>query len=67
MMKFDNIKYLYSCLDNERSKLNHLLQAANSSNTDVNNPKIKRQEQVIRDLITKIKNCESKEKGHKAP
>tara|TARA_R100001460_G_scaffold21215_1_gene43459 strand:+ start:573 stop:773 length:201 start_codon:yes stop_codon:yes gene_type:complete len=66
-MQFDNIKYLYGCLDNEKSKLNHLLQAANSSNYDVNNPIIKRQEQVIRDLITKIKNCESKEKGHKAP
>ena len=66
-MPFDNIKYLYGCLDNEKSKLNHLLQAANSSNYDVNNPIIKRQEQVIRDLITKIKNCESKEKGHKAP
>ena len=66
-MEFDNIKYLYGCLDNEKSNLNHLLQAANSSNYDVNNPIIKRQEQVIRDLITKIKNCESKEKGHKAP
>ena len=63
-MKFDNVKYLYGCLDNERSKLNHLLTAAVSSNQDVNNPIIKRQEQVIRDLVTKIKNCESKEKGH---
>tara|TARA_R100001015_G_C4509477_1_gene81591 strand:+ start:97 stop:288 length:192 start_codon:yes stop_codon:yes gene_type:complete len=63
-VKFDNVKYLYGCLDNERSKLNHLLTAAVSSNQDVNNPIIKRQEQVIRDLVTKIKNCESKEKGH---
>ncbi len=63
-MKFDNVKYLYGCLDNERSKLNHLLTAAVSSNQDVNNPIIKRQEQVIRDLVTKIKNYESKEKGH---
>tara|TARA_R100001510_G_C7507378_1_gene108453 strand:+ start:170 stop:361 length:192 start_codon:yes stop_codon:yes gene_type:complete len=63
-VKFDNVKYLYGCLDNERSKLNHLLTAAVSSNQDVNNPIIKRQEQVIRDLVTKIKNYESKEKGH---
>jgi len=66
-MEFDNIKYLYGCLDNERSKLNHLITAAVSSKQDVDNPIIKRQEQVIKDLITKIKNCESKEKGHKAP
>jgi len=60
MMKFDNIKYLYSCLDNERSKLNHLLQAANSVNYDKNNPIIKRQEQVVKDLVQKIKKLENK-------
>jgi len=66
-MEFDNIKYLYGCLDNERSKLSHLLTAAVSAKQDVNNPIIKRQEQVIKDLVAKIKNYELKEKGHKAP
>ena len=59
-MQFDNIKYLYGCLDNERSKLNHLLQVADSANYDVNNPIIKRQEQVVKDLVQKIKDLESK-------
>jgi len=49
-MEFDNIKYLYGCLDNERSKLSHLLTAAVSAKQDVNNPIIKRQEQVIKDF-----------------
>tara|TARA_Y100001970_G_scaffold290474_1_gene424347 strand:- start:622 stop:810 length:189 start_codon:yes stop_codon:yes gene_type:complete len=59
-MQFDNIKYLYGCLDNERSKLNHLLEAAVSANYDVNNPIIKRQEQVVKDLVQKIKDLEGK-------
>mgnify|MGYP003147278578 FL=1 len=59
-MQFDNIKYLYGCLDNERSKLNHLLQAADSVNYDRNNPIIKRQKKVVTDLVQKIKDLESK-------
>ena len=59
-MEFDNIKYLYGCLDNERSKLNHLLQAADSVNYDRNNPIIKRQKKVVTDLVQKIKDLESK-------
>jgi len=59
-MQFDNIKYLYGCLDNERSKLNHLLEAAVSARQDVNNPIIKKQEEVVKELVRKIKNLESK-------
>jgi hypothetical protein len=62
-MEFDNIKYLYGCLDNERSKLNHLLTAAVSSKQDVNNPIIKRQEEVIKNLVKKIKKMEQ-QNGH---
>ena len=62
-MKFDNVKYLYGCLDNERSKLNHLLTAAVSSKQDVNNPIIKRQEEVIKNLVKKIKKMEQ-QNGH---
>tara|TARA_R100001015_G_scaffold18399_1_gene11452 strand:+ start:113 stop:304 length:192 start_codon:yes stop_codon:yes gene_type:complete len=57
-MEFDNIKYLYGCLDNERSKLNHLITAAVSSKQDVNNPIIKQQEEVIKNLVQKIKRVE---------
>jgi len=57
-MEFDNIKYLYGCLDNERSKLNHLITAAVSSKQDVNNPIIKQQEKVIKNLVKKIKRIE---------
>jgi len=57
-MEFDNIKYLYGCLDNERSKLNHLITAAVSSKQDVNNPIIKQQEKVIKNLVQKIKRIE---------
>tara|TARA_R100000353_G_scaffold94907_1_gene69534 strand:+ start:231 stop:422 length:192 start_codon:yes stop_codon:yes gene_type:complete len=57
-MEFDNIKYLYGCLDNERSKLNHLITAAVSSKQDVNNPIIKQQEEVIKNLVQKIKRIE---------
>ena len=57
-MQFDNIKYLYGCLDNERSKLNHLITAAVSSKQDVNNPIIKQQEEVIKNLVQKIKRIE---------
>ena len=62
-MEFDNINYLYGCLDNERSKLNHLLTAAVSSKQDVNNPIIKRQEEVIKNLVKKIKKMEQ-QNGH---
>ena len=57
-MEFDNIKYLYGCLDNERSKLNHLITAAVSSKQDVNNPIMKQQEKVIKNLVKKIKRIE---------
>ena len=57
-MEFDNIKYLYGCLDNERSKLNHLITAAVSAKQDVNNPIIKQQEEVIKNLVQKIKRIE---------
>jgi len=57
-MEFDNIKYLYGCLDNERSKLNHLITAAVSSKQDVDNPIIKQQEEVIKTLVQKIKRIE---------
>tara|TARA_R100001443_G_scaffold82454_1_gene89419 strand:- start:419 stop:610 length:192 start_codon:yes stop_codon:yes gene_type:complete len=57
-MEFDNIKYLYGCLDNERSKLNHLITAAVSSRQDVDNPIIKQQEEVIKTLVQKIKRIE---------
>ena len=57
-MEFDNIKYLYGCLDNERSKLNHLITAAVSSRQDVDNPIIKQQEEVIKNLVQKIKRIE---------
>tara|TARA_Y100001951_G_scaffold100584_1_gene104215 strand:+ start:703 stop:891 length:189 start_codon:yes stop_codon:yes gene_type:complete len=59
-MEFDNIKYLYGCLENEKSKLDHLLQAADSVNYDRNNPIIKRQKKVVTDLVQKIKDLESK-------
>tara|TARA_R100000654_G_scaffold17285_2_gene36267 strand:+ start:51 stop:239 length:189 start_codon:yes stop_codon:yes gene_type:complete len=59
-MQFDNIKYLYGCLENEKSKLDHLLQAADSVNYDRNNPIIKRQKKVVTDLVQKIKDLESK-------
>lgn len=58
MTDFDMIKYLYACLDNERSKLNHLITAAVSSKQDVNNPIIKQQEEVIKNLVQKIKRVE---------
>ena len=59
-MQFDNIKYLYGCLENEKSKLDHLLQAADSVNYDRNNSIIKRQKKVVTDLVQKIKDLESK-------
>ena len=57
-MEFDNIKYLHGCLENERDKLRHLVQAATSANQPLDNTIIKGQEETILRLVRKIKELE---------
>ena len=57
-MEFDNVKYLHGCLENERGRLQHLVQVATSANQPLDNPIIKAQEEKILRLVRKIEELE---------